>query len=62
MAAPLELADADLQHVPHDHVVDLPTCYPGRHRGLIRRTDAREPSLERIRLERDDTRRTIVRL
>lgn len=29
-----DLADADLQHVPHDHVVELLACYPRRHSGL----------------------------
>jgi len=29
---------------------------------FVGRTDAREPPLDRIRLERDDTQRTIVRL
>jgi hypothetical protein len=29
-----DLADADLQHVPYDHVVELLACYPRRHSGL----------------------------
>jgi hypothetical protein len=50
-----DLADIDLQHVPHDHVVDLLACYPRRHSGLYPADRYNEPPLERIRLERDDT-------
>jgi hypothetical protein len=41
-----DLADADLQHVPHDHVVELLACYPAAIVAFIRRTDARQLPLE----------------